>query len=191
MRLIDSSLYLSLLDNEHFQYNYNKGSIAAFCDCCVTLGNLIRDSLAWSKNCQYYLRKIDCTDPKKETRATNARSWQILDVFKMSLLEALQAKKRALNHTETVDSSKVDLTGGLGGSDKDFEKYQDKVLDYNIEEWLEELNDLTFETKFVPISFEQAQALQRAYEEQVLNNQELSPETKQQLSPLVSAIEVN
>lgn len=108
----------------------------------------------------------------------------------MSLLEALQAKKRQLHHTETVDSSKVDLSGGLGGTEKDFEKYQDKVLDYNIEEWLEELRDLTFETKFVPISFEQAQALQRAYEEQVLNNQEMSPDTKQALAPLVSSIEV-
>lgn len=51
----------------------------------------------------------------------------------------------------------------LNGSEQDIEKYQDYVLDFNIERWIDPLENLTFKTEFVPLTKDDARVLVAEY----------------------------
>lgn len=68
-----------------------------------------------------------------------------------------------LRKTQVVnDSSAPKLKGFI--SEGDIRKYQDDVLDVNLEHWISLLGDITFHTEFYPITLEDAQTFIDSYD---------------------------
>eukprot|EP00455_Lapot_gusevi_P046612 TRINITY_DN615_c0_g2_i1.p1 TRINITY_DN615_c0_g2~~TRINITY_DN615_c0_g2_i1.p1 ORF type:complete len:356 (-),score=134.55 TRINITY_DN615_c0_g2_i1:205-1272(-) len=79
--------------------------------------------------------------------------------------------------------------------EKHISAYQNVVLDFNIEHWLDLISDVTFATRFVPITMEHAQFFIDAYQQlEVDKKDSLQPEQQQilqqmalQLQPAIDA----
>eukprot|EP01156_Anaeramoeba_ignava_P002310 Anaeramoba_ignava/a218058_48.p1 GENE.a218058_48~~a218058_48.p1 ORF type:complete len:291 (+),score=100.80 a218058_48:7-879(+) len=104
----------------------------------------------------------------------------------MSLAEKL--KKVQLKQTETKDSSKPDITA-KEYDENEIKIYQNKVLDINIEEWLDLIPEFTFKTKLFPLKYEDAELFFQAYELKMKENKELTENIKNQIEKLAENLQ--
>jgi len=101
------------------------------------------------------------------------------------MLAGLQHVK--LRKTEVVhDSSGPKLTGFI--SEDDVRKYQDDVLDVNMEFWVGLLGETTFRTEFYPIGLDDAQTFIECYEH-FEKKQEFPVELQQRLSKIEDGLQ--
>lgn len=76
---------------------------------------------------------------------------------KKNFMSSIQDASTSLRNTETCDRSCPKISNQFAETEKDYNAYQETVLDIIIEEWYDLLAPYTFTTEFIPISEEEAQ----------------------------------
>jgi len=74
------------------------------------------------------------------------------------MFEELQKRKDALKKTETQDKSDPVLN-----STANVQQFKEKIHAVNLENWIEELKEFTYDTTFIDLKVEEAKVLVKNY----------------------------